>query len=98
MRNAVFPAGGVMIGGVGGGVTPRKASAGGAVIPANNARASAAMPALITFESPKTRFGCNLLQFISILLIEVCGISRTGNNTPGVFFFPPRFKIGRAHV
>ena len=47
-RYAVFPAGGVMMGGVGGGVTLSKASAGVVVIPANNVRASAAMQALIT--------------------------------------------------
>jgi hypothetical protein len=57
-----------------GGVTRPNASAGGAIVPANKVRASAAMQALVTFESPKTRFGCNLLQFMFILLIDVCGI------------------------
>jgi len=70
MRYGTFP-GGAML--EGGGVIP-PASAGGAIIPANNARASAAMLALITFESPKTRFGCNLLWVISILLVDVCGM------------------------
>jgi len=70
IRNAAFPAGGVMAGGVTGGVTP-PASAGDAVIPANNARASAAMQALIALDNPKSRFSCNLLQFMFILLIDV---------------------------
>jgi hypothetical protein len=62
----MFPDGGVMMGGVGGGVT-LPASAGGAVIPAKNTRASAAMPALITSQSQKTRFGCNILQFVFVM-------------------------------
>jgi hypothetical protein len=64
----VFPAGGVMMGGVGGGLTPPKASAGGAVIPTEHTRASTAMQALITFERLNVRFGCVFLQFMFILL------------------------------
>lgn len=67
----MFPAGGVMMGGVGGGVTPPKASAGDAIISAIHARAIAAMQARITFESSNTPFDCNLLQFMSILLIDI---------------------------
>src|ERR1022692_1293661 len=56
-----------MLGGVGGGVTLPEASAGGAVNPAKNARASAAMRAPISFESPKAPFGCNVLQFMFVM-------------------------------
>src|ERR1035438_7988387 len=56
-----------MLGGVGGGVTLPEASAGGAVNPAKNTRASAAMRAPISFESPKAPFGCNILQFMFVM-------------------------------
>src|ERR1039458_742338 len=56
-----------MLGGVGGGVTLPEASAGGAVNPAKNTRASAAMRAPISFESPKAPFGCNVLQFMFVM-------------------------------
>jgi hypothetical protein len=57
-----------MMGGVGGGLTPPKASAGGTVIPTENTSVSTAMQALITFERLNVLFGCRVLQFMFILL------------------------------
>jgi hypothetical protein len=79
----MFPAGGVMLAGVGGGVTLSKASASGADVPNNNATATAGMQAPIIFERLNVRFGCNLLQFMFILLIDVCGIrARSSDCSP----------------
>ena len=74
-RNAVFPAGGVMMGSVGGGVTLAKASAGGVRHSYQQCKGDCwyAGPDNI-LERLNLRFGCNRLQFMFILLIDVRGI------------------------
>lgn len=63
-----------MLAGVGGGVTLSKALAAGGINPTNNTNATAGTQVPIPCERLNVCLGCVPLQFMFVLLIEVCGI------------------------